>query len=100
MRCRFIPLLLICVLLANSSPAATLSRPVSNHTGPVLKRVCPISIRYRQEIDQRITQPPQQSSDSHVASMKHAPLAAEMFVDEAEPLPVGKLLILLMHFLL
>jgi len=100
MRCRFIALLLISLLVANSSPAATLSRPVSKQMGPVLKRVCQLAVRYRQEINQRITLPPQQSSESPAASMKDAPPAPELFVNEGEPRPAADLLILLKHFLL
>lgn len=98
-------LIVVLLVLVKGSPASAKVRPASKYTGPGMKRVCPIALRYRQEIDARISLPRQQLTDSlpvsHQLSQSNTnPLIAERFADECEPFPTGDVLLLSMRLLI
>jgi hypothetical protein len=102
---RLTALVLVLLVLVKGSPASAKVRPASKYTGPGMKRVCPIAMRYRQEIDIQINYPRQQVTESLLASLQvnqsntNAP-AAERLADEGEPFPTGDVLLLSMRLLI
>jgi hypothetical protein len=101
---RLTALVLVLLVLVKGSPASAKVRPASKYTGPGMKRVCPIALRYRQEIDARIRLPRQQIT-SHLVSLQVSqlninPLAAERLANEGEPFSTGDVLLLSMRLLI
>jgi hypothetical protein len=99
--CRRVAVLIVILLvLVKGSPASAKLRPAKQYTGPGMKRVCPIAIRYRLEIDKQITFSHEQSSEFLASQSNASPLPAERLVDEGQPLPTGDVLLLSMRLLI
>src|SRR5262245_59546631 len=92
-------LFVVCLVLVKGSPASAKVRPAKTYAGPGMKRVCPIAIRYRQEIDRQISFARQQLTDSlpfglQVGQSNTNPFAAERLAGEGQPFLTGDVLLL------